>query len=380
MRTGRVEGQETGKWHRLRLPLLSLAVVLTVGACSGVPTGSGSVAPKPVPAPAHPPAPGPGGGLVGGAGFAEGSSLLGRTDDELARELDGIVATGAAYLRVDFYWAGLEPSKGAFHWAETDRIVHAARARGLRVLALLAYTPAWARPSGTTDKHPPTRPADYADFARAMVEHYRPLGVSDWEIWNEPNLWLFWEPRPDPAAYSRLLAAAHDAIKSVDPAATVITGGLSPAPNDYQTMAPVTFLEGVYAAGGMGKFDAVGHHPSNYPYMPLRYEPNYNDNAFGGVTPKLHETMVTNGDGHKKIWGTEMGAPTVHGMTPEYVAAYVTEAYQAWKSWPFTGPLLWYSYRDAWTHPTDPEANFGLVKANGETKEPALSAYRSAIR
>jgi hypothetical protein len=359
----------------LGLGVAVVALALVVAGCTGVP---GTEAGRP----STPPGPivGPGAGMVGGAGFAEGSSLLGRSDAELAQELDGIAATGATYLRVDFYWAGLEPAKGSFAWGQTDRIVNAARARGLKVLALLAYTPAWARPPGTTDKRPPTNPADYANFARAMVQHYAPLGVKDWEIWNEPNLWLFWEPVPDAAAYTRILVPAYNAIKAADPTATVLTGGLSPAPNDARAIAPVTFLEGVYAAGGGGKFDAVAHHPSNYPYMPLRYEPDFNDNAFAGVTPKLHETMASHGDGHKKIWGTEMGAPTVQNMTSEYVAAYVTEAYDTWQSWPFTGPLLWYSYRDAWAHPSDPEANFGLVRTNGAPKQPALTAYTSAIR
>ncbi len=364
---------------RPRLPRLAALVItglaLVVVGC-GAPVSSGGGPGKSAPAPAL----GPGGGLVGGAGFAEGSALLGRSDAQLAQELDGIAATGATYLRVDFYWAGAEPTNGTFYWGEIERVVNAARARNLKVLAMLAYTPAWARPAGTTDHQPPTNPADYADYAAAAVQHFSPLGVTDWEIWNEPNLWLFWEPKPDPAAYTRLLVAAYDAFKAVDKNANVITAGLSPAPNDSRAVAPVTFLEAVYANGGGGHFDAVAHHPSNYPNMPLTYQADYNDNAFGGVTPKLHETMVAHGDGAKRIWATEMGAPTVEGMTPEYLAKYIAEAYKAWKSWSYTGPLLWFSYRDGWSDPNDPEANFGLVRTDGVAKEPALSAYGTAIR
>src|SRR5262249_44593211 len=35
-----------------------------------------------------------------------------------------------------------------------------------------------------------------------------------------------------------------------------------------EAMNPVTFLEGVYRAGGAGKFDALGYHPYTYPAMP----------------------------------------------------------------------------------------------------------------
>ena len=58
--------------------------------------------------------------------------------------------------------------------------------------------------------------------------------------------------RPNPAAYAQLLKATYPVIKAADPGATVVLGGLTG--NDYP------FLEGVYAAGGKGSFDAVGVH------------------------------------------------------------------------------------------------------------------------
>jgi polysaccharide biosynthesis protein PslG len=215
------------------------------------------------------------------------------------------------------------------------------------------------------------------------VERYAPRGLHDWEIWNEPNVAQSWKPRPSASAYAALLTAAYPAIKSADANATVVTGGLSPAPDsdDEDDIAPVKFLEGVYAAGGGGKFDAVGHHPSNYPHMPLKSESNYNSNAFAGVTPVLHQTMEEHGDGAKKIWGTEMGAPTPYdGMTVNYLAAYIREAYTAWAEWSFTGPLIWYAYRDAGAARSDIEDHFGVTYANLKPKEPALSTITSVFR
>lgn len=363
------------KGRCLRRALLGLALVLAIGACSGVPTSGGGVPPAPAPAPA------PGGGLDGGAGFAEGAGLLWGSSAELAQRLDGIAATGATYVRVDVDWSVAQPGPSTWNWGPIDRVVQAIRTRGLHVLGLITYTPTWARPPGTSDKNPPTNPEDFADFAAAAVSRYAPLGVREWEIWNEPNSRWFWSPKPNPVAYTDLLIRANSAIKRVDPGATVITGGFSPAPDaaDGSMVSPVTFLQGMYAAGARGHFDAVGHHPYNYPNMPLKPEPFYNWNAFGGVTPRLHETMVANGDAGKKIWGTEMGAPTVEGMTPEYVAAYLREAFQAWRSWSFTGPLFWFSYRDGGTDASNPEHNFGLVSSDGTPKQPALSAYQSAV-
>jgi len=362
---------------------VAVVVVLLLIGCSSSADEGGRASP-PNPGRSSPPSTSPplAGAVIGG--FSDGSSILGLDSAALERELDAIEATGATYLRIDVYWAEIERQRGVFEWAMTDQIVDGARSRGLEVLGVLDYSPTWARPRGTNDHHPPTNPADYADFARAAVERYAPRGVHEWEIWNEPNVAQFWTPRPDPSAYAALLSAAYPAIKAADPGATVVTGGLSPARDDSDgsAIAPVTFLEGVYAAGGGGEFDAVGHHPSNYPYMPLKREPDdYNRNAFGGVTPVLYQTMQAHGDGAKKIWGTEMGAPTPYnGMTVDYLAAYIREAYSAWGSWSFSGPLIWYAYRDAGTNPSDIEDHFGVTYADLRPKEPALRAITSALR
>jgi hypothetical protein len=353
--------------------MLALFLVAVLSGC-GVPAPTGGTA--------QPPAFGPGGGLAGGAGFAEGHYIFGRSDAQLAADFDGMAATGAGYVRFPIDWRRVQPHRSTdWRWGEIDRLVDAAHSRGLRVLGMVGYTPPWARPPGTSDKTPPTNPADYARFARAAAERYAPKGLHDWEIWNEPNVDGFWQARPDPAAYTRLLIAAYDAIKSVDSGATVMTGGLSPAPDapDGSAIAPVTFLRGIYAAGGGGHFDAVAHHSYNFPFMPLKPEANYNHNAFGGVTPVLRQTMVENGDGLKRIWSTEMGAPTLRDMTPEYLARYISEAYAAWESWPWTGPMLWYSYRDGWHDPADREANFGIVRLDGTPKQPALDAFVAAV-
>jgi hypothetical protein len=102
-------------------------------------------APAPSPAPAPAPATSP--AVVGQvAGFSPGGGFPFLSGTQLARDLDGIQATGAKWVRIDFPWSVLEPSPGVYDWTHVDRVVGAASARGLKVLALPAYTPAWARP------------------------------------------------------------------------------------------------------------------------------------------------------------------------------------------------------------------------------------------
>jgi hypothetical protein len=301
-------------------------------------------------------------------GFANGVMSLQLDDAQLARDMDAMAATGARWLRVDFYWPTVQAGgPQSWDWSGTDRVVEAARSRGMEILAMPAYSPQWARPAGTIDHHPPLNPDWYAQFVYEAVKRYAPIGVHTWEIWNEPNVSAFWQPRPDPPAYVDLLKRAYVAIKSVDPKATVITAGLAPGidSSSGDMLSARTFISRLYDAGGGGFFDAVGLHPESFPSLPLdpsSWNPFYN-------APTLHQVMADHGDAKKRIWGTEFGAPTRGaGVDEVRQREIVLAGYRAWLAWPFTGPLLVYAYRDAADNSNDREANFGLVRHDGTPK------------
>jgi hypothetical protein len=356
----------SGRRRRAPAPLRCLVVLTALAVLAGV-----GAAASPQPA---------GRSAAAGArptGMATGASVLWEDDADLARDLDVVAGSGATWVRFDFDWASAEPAAGSFDWSHIDRVVDSARSRGLTVLALPAYTPTWARPPGTTAMHPPSDPADFARFVAAAAVRYAGRGVGAWEVWNEPNLAHFWQPGPDPAAYTRLLTLASRAVRQVDPDAVVLTGGLSPARDDPHggQMSPVTFLRGVYAAGGAGQFDAVGMHPYCYPARPSDAR-TAAWNTFYRL-PAVHDVMAEHGDGAKEVWLTEFGAPT--GSAPGAVGeaeqeAVLRDAFATLARWPWAGPLLWYSHRDTGTDRADREQNFGLLR-HDFTAKPALRAF-----
>ncbi len=207
------------------------------------------------------------------------------------------------------------------------------------------------------------------------MQRYAPLGVHAWEIWNEPNHVAFWGPRPDPVAYTDLLERASSAIHEVDPGATVMNGGLAPAPDRGGEISPLTFLRRIYELGGGPYMDAVAHHPYQFPDPPTSPEPS---NAFL-QTAQLHDLMVSFGDGAKKIWGTEVGAPTrgPDSVSETDQALWLREYYDIWNGWAFTGPLFWYSARDTGNANTL-EDSYGLVHHN-RTPKPALAAFKAMV-
>ncbi len=218
-------------------------------------------------------------------------------------ELDSIysqlAAAGVGWVRIDMGWASFEPSPqqlSSSYVALADNAVNVARSYGLDVLVDLWSTPSWAN-GGQATNVAPTNPSDYAWIANWAAGHFAGR-VQAWEIWNEEDSSTFWNP-PNPAAYTALVQAAYPAIKSADPSATVVLGGVSY--ND------VSYLTSLYQDGIQGSFDVLATHPyegvaSNPPATP-------DDGTEYTLThvAAVHQLMVQNGDGAKPIWFTEYG-------------------------------------------------------------------------
>ena len=316
-------------------------------------------------------------------GVSTGGAIQNEDATTLGRDLDGIAGTRTRWVRVDINWAQIQGGgPSSYYWAAVDRVVQGATARGIKVLGTILYTPAWARPSGTSASYGPD-PSQYAAFAATAARHYAAMGVHAYEIWNEPNNVAFWTPKPDPAAYTRMLKAAYAAIKGADAQATVVTGGTAPEPSDGTQVAPVDFLRGIYANGGGGSFDAVGHHPYCFPAYagdPQSWSAWY---QMYGTSPSLRSVMVANGDGAKKIWATEFGAPTNGPSGSQYVseatqAQMLTGAYQLYSTYDWGGPLFFYQGRDQGTSTNSNENFFGFLRADFSAK-PSYTAYQQAV-
>jgi hypothetical protein len=289
-------------------------------------------------------------------GVAAGGNIQWLSSGDLSSTLDGMKSMHAGWVRFDLPWNVAEPTRGAYDWSVEDTVVKAAHARGISVLLMIGYTPAWARSSACPgdDKCEPANVNDYATFAKAAVTHYASLGVEAYEIWNEPNLGSqFWKPRANPSKYAALVRAAYPLMKAADPSATILAGALAPSPDTGTDMSSTQFLKAAYAAGLHGYFDALSDHPYYGPNSVNTFE-NWSawsqmsqDTSYG---PSLRGQMVANGDGDKKIWGTEsnmkLSSTCVDGFcaTPQRQADMITEAFASWKSYPWAGVLFTFTY------------------------------------
>jgi hypothetical protein len=318
-------------------------------------------------------------------GLASSGRLQNERGRTFSRDMNATKASGARWLRVDINWASIQ-SHGArsFDWTGSDKVIRAAQRRGIKVLGVLIYTPAWAAASSSC-RQPDCAPdpAAFARFAAIAAARYAKRGVDAYEVWSEENSTAQWLPKPNPAAYTALLRDGYPAIKQADPRATVLTGGTSPAPTDGTNYSPQDFLSALYRAGAGPYFDAVGAHPYCWPaYAGQAYEWSSWYRMYG-LKHSMRAIMVAHGDARKRIWGTEFGAAT-YGPKGSYVsprvqAKMITVAYRLWGTYRWAGPLFLFEARDEApaTH-RDTVWNYLGLSYHNFKRKPAFAAYRRA--
>lgn len=306
-------------------------------------------------------------------GFAD-SDIIGMSTTDINRTLDEMQAMGVQNVRVLIPWNNVEPANNFFYWAKVDAIVNAADARGMGILGVLNSTPAWAvAPGRPPVASPPASNAEYAQFVSAVAQRYAGK-ISAYEVWNEPNAATFWNPAPDPAAYTQLLQAAYPAIKAADPNATVI-GGVVGWVTDYPGLAisPAKYVQGMYAAGAQGYFDALSYHPYQY-QVPFGQGTPYGPASPINQLTAMHQTMVANGDGAKQIWATEYGEPT-SVVSEATQASFISNFLNTWSGIDYTGPSFIYTTRDRKTGSTSDQDTLGVLRTDW-TRKPAADVIQ----
>ena len=314
-----------------------------------------------------------------GVGLSPGFSIIDLSEQTLRRDLTAMRRLGADRVRVDLSWSRVQHTRGAWDWADTDRVFRVAREVGLRVLAVLDYEPRWAVRHDASGQRLSVSPQAFAAFADRASRRYADQ-VGSWEIWNEPNLEQFWGRAPDADAYAQLVEATAKRIRLRDPRARIVVGALAPATDaaDGSEVSPETFLERFYAAGvPRHLYDVVSVHPYSYPALPSEQQQWNTFHRLEG----LHALMGLHGDGSKQLWLTEYGAPTGtsgRAVSPQRQAEMVVGALRASRRLGFVGAIFYYALRDTADAPDDLESNFGLITHQG-VRKPAYAALRQEI-
>src|SRR4051794_16666271 len=211
------------------------------------------------------------------AGNSAGGGLTSRT-------MAKVQEAGFGWVRVQLQWQELEPSPGQYNTTPYDIIINAAANGGSNVLVSVVKAPDWAAPS-----RPGALPENTAAFQRMMAFLAKRYAgrVQAWEIWNEENLAGEVGGTVEVAPYFETLKAGYTGVKSADPTAFVLFGGLTPTGLNDPSIAvdDVTYLREFYEyAGGEGRnyFDALAAHPGSAANPP---DTKYPDQPGPGACP-----------------------------------------------------------------------------------------------
>jgi len=312
-----------------------------------------------------------------------------------ACSLNALVAAHVGIVRDVFPWAGIELAPGFYDFAKTDRYVADAARHGMQVLPVLLMAPNFRSTAPASNpKHgfyPPRNPNDMGAFAAVLAKRYGPGGdfwkqhpdlpdvpIRSWQVWNEPNLPVYWADGPSPERYTELLKATAAGLRSVDPNADIVSAGL-PYSSDRRTLSPEQFLRGMYAAGAQGSFTTLAVHP-------------YSDTVtrMVGALARMRRVLNAGGDNGVPIWVTEVGwatsgPPSVFTVNKrrqaQLIGTTVRTLARKRTSLGLRGVVI-FTLRDSRPGPADHDYwgfHAGLFDLKGQPK-PSLAALRQAAR
>ena len=284
--------------------------------------------------------------------------------DQVVAEIQLMRRAGVQWLRLPLRWHWLEPQPGLFKWDRIDPVVDRAGGAGLKLLAVLGGTPAWASgvpaqrvtPGSNWDAFAPVADREFADYVARVVEHFRGR-VQAYELFNEPNSANHWQPAPDARRYVDLLCAGYRAAKRVDPHALIVAGGLNGNGLTHGPAKSPNFLASIYAGGGAHCFDVLAIHPFAHP----------TEDGLIGLQAWLDETrdyMMARGD-RRPLWLTEVGWSTGqrqwgHSTISEASqAAWVQAVYHDLEG---AQRVFWYNFKDVRANASNPEFQWGWLR------------------
>lgn len=226
----------------------------------------------------------------------------------------GAKAVNINHLTITVPWNAVQTSSTFWNFTATDRAVNSATNAGMGVTIILdGPRPSWSKN--------PLDPVQFATFATNIASRYRK--VTEFQVWNYPNISDYWPPAPDGPEYTDLLKAVYPALKKVNPSIKVIFGLLQAAvPSKARAvvskvgrgsnvrtsapteLSPVQFLTACYTAGAKSYFDIMAYAPLSLSVVQLSTRaPAPSGNSIKQADD-VRALMSQRGDSAKKVYWT----------------------------------------------------------------------------
>lgn len=232
-------------------------------------------------------------------GFAYGGHIVALSD----QTVNAMRSAGMTWVKKQVRFS---PGNNPGDWAG---FINEAHSKGFRVMLGVVGSPAQVLQPG------------YFDQYAAYVAGLAAAGVDAIEVWNEPNIDREWPTgQVNPGLYTQLLAAAYNAIKSVNANVLVISG--APAPTGFfggcqaGGCDDAPYVQGMAAAGAANYMDCIGIHYNEGIVGPTINRGDPRSEYFTRYYSGMVNTYYNAFGGRRPLCFTELGYLTPEGFPP----------------------------------------------------------------
>jgi hypothetical protein len=301
-------------------------------------------------------------------------------------------------MRIIMNWGAIDQTSADNdnNWSSIDALMIGAAQNGIEIQPFIFGTPAWVAQTldnrsctgfdcATFAPKSPEAIAAWQKFTTEAVQRYGPGGtffqenpgvpnlpIKDWQAWNEMNSKSFFAPKPSTKQYASMVKAFDTAVKSVDPSANTLLGGIPELAGSRKAIPGDEYLADFYDIKGISKsFDGVAIHP----YGSTIKKVQSSTELFADVIKQARDKKVG-------LWVTEIGAGSKNGGNAlnkgkKGQATLLTDSYKyfekARKKYNIQA-VDWFSWQDQQTAICSWCASSGLLTTTGGTK-PSLKAF-----
>ncbi len=263
-------------------------------------------------------------------------------------EMRMLAHAGFHWVRMDFFWANTEKTRGRYNFSAYDRLLAALKPWHIHALLILDYAnPLYDHGLAPYDH---AGRAAFARWATAAARHFKGRRVL-WEMYNEPNGNWFWKLPPGEKAadritnYIKLALATGRAIHRADPHAAFI----GPAESGMN----LSYVKRCFQGGLLKYWCAVSMHPYRQT-GPETVAADYEKlkKLIAHYEPRGRHIPIIAGEwGYSSAW---------KNITPKVQGQYLAREFliNISNGIPLT---IWYDWHDDGTVATNSEHNFGTV-------------------
>jgi polysaccharide biosynthesis protein PslG len=259
-------------------------------------------------------------------------------------EIKMIADAGFRWVRMDFKWEVIETQRGVYDFAPYERLLAALDDNHIRAYFILDY----GNPLYGADRSVRTEEARqaFARWAVASAKHFANRGIV-WELFNEPDIDIFWPPKPNVDEYIALALTVGRAWRAQVPN-EILIGPASAA-------IDVPFLESTFKAGLLPYWSAVSIHPYR------KTDPETVARDYCGLRKLLQSYKAANANSIPIVSG-EWGYSSVSRWMNETQQADMLSRQFLTNAANGIPISIWYDWRDDGLDANEAEHHFGIVR------------------